>query len=47
MLSDGNLSEEIISSKTLRQYTGKYDSVKALRERTYPYMKKEKITKVV
>ena len=40
MLSDVNLSEEVVSSSTLRQYTGKYDSVSDLRKKTYPEFKK-------
>ncbi len=40
MLSDVNLSEEVVSSTTLRQYTGKYDSVSDLRNKTYPEFKK-------
>jgi len=36
MLSDKNLPEEITASAELREYTGKYDSVSALREKTYP-----------
>ncbi|MBB3103628.1 nitrogenase iron-iron protein, alpha chain [Azomonas macrocytogenes] len=36
MLSDGNLSEEVRNSETLRQYTGNYDSVSHLREKEYP-----------
>ena len=41
MLSDVNLSEEVVSSSTLRQYTGKYDSVSDLRNKTYPEFKKK------
>ena len=41
MLSDVNLSEEVVSSTTLRQYTGKYDSVSDLRNKTYPEFKKK------
>jgi nitrogenase molybdenum-iron protein alpha chain len=36
MLSDVNLSEEVLSSSGLRQYTGNYDSVSPLRQKTYP-----------
>lgn len=37
-LSDAGLSEEVASSTVLRQYTGGFDSVSKLREKTYPYM---------
>lgn len=40
-ISDDGLSEEVLSSTTLRQYTGGFDSVTKLRERDYPYMKKQ------
>jgi nitrogenase molybdenum-iron protein alpha chain len=36
MLSDAALPAEIKESPSLRQYTGKYDSVAALRDKTYP-----------
>ena len=36
MLSDANLSEEITSSTVLRQYTGKYDCLADLSNKTYP-----------
>ncbi|MDF2875725.1 MAG: anfD, partial [Sporomusa sp.] len=36
MLSDVNLSEEITSSETLREYTGNYDVISPLRGKTYP-----------
>jgi len=41
MLSDANLSEEIISSSTMRQYTGKYDIISDLRKKTYPEFPKK------
>jgi nitrogenase molybdenum-iron protein alpha chain len=41
MLSDANLSEEITSSTAIRQYTGKYDNVLALRQKTYPEFQKK------
>jgi nitrogenase molybdenum-iron protein alpha chain len=36
MLSDSNLSEEVRSSGTLREYTGGFDSLTRLRNKTYP-----------
>jgi nitrogenase molybdenum-iron protein alpha chain len=36
MISDVNLSEEVTASTEMREYTGKYDSVSPLREKTYP-----------
>ncbi|HWU40703.1 MAG TPA: nitrogenase component 1, partial [Candidatus Acidoferrum sp.] len=36
MLSDTNLPDEITSSPVLSEYTGTYDSVSALRKKTYP-----------
>ncbi len=39
MISDVNLSEEVISSTEMREYTGKYDIVSELREKTYTYAK--------
>lgn len=41
MTSDAHLSEEIRSSVTLRQYTGGYDSVSKLRNKTYPYLQNQ------
>lgn len=41
MTSDANLSEEIRSSVTLRQYTGGYDSVSKLRTKTYPHLQNQ------
>ncbi|WP_446897926.1 nitrogenase iron-iron protein, alpha chain [Clostridium sp. LBM24168] len=45
MKSDENLSQEITASSTLREYTGEYDSVSSLRNKTdddYPYLKEQK-----
>jgi nitrogenase molybdenum-iron protein alpha chain len=36
MLSDATLSEEVRLSPTLRQYTGKFDNLKDLANKTYP-----------
>jgi len=36
MLSDANLSEDIRNSATLRQYTGKFDCLKDILNKTYP-----------
>jgi nitrogenase molybdenum-iron protein alpha chain len=36
MLSDSTLPEEVVASAVLREYTGAYDSVSALRTKTYP-----------
>jgi len=36
MLSDANLPEEIRKHSELREYTGAYDSVAALRNKEYP-----------
>ena len=41
MMSDVNLSEEIRTSPDMRQYTGGYDSVSKLREKTYPYLQNQ------
>jgi len=43
MVSDANLSETIVSSSTLRQYTGKYDSVSDLRKKTYPTFERQPV----
>lgn len=40
-ISDAGLDEEVRTSPALRQYTGGFDSVTKLRERDYPYMKKQ------
>jgi len=37
MISDVNLSEDIVSSTEMREYTGKYDIISELREKTYIY----------
>ena len=36
MISDVNLSQEVISSSNLREYTGKYDIIPELCKKTYP-----------
>ncbi|MBP2666256.1 MAG: Fe-only nitrogenase FeFe protein subunit AnfD precursor [Firmicutes bacterium] len=36
MISDATLSAEITSSTEMRQYSGKYDTIAALRAKTYP-----------
>jgi nitrogenase molybdenum-iron protein alpha chain len=41
MLSSAGVSEEILSSTTLRQYSGGFDSVTKLRERVYPTFDKQ------
>ncbi|WP_058304224.1 nitrogenase iron-iron protein, alpha chain [Gorillibacterium timonense] len=41
MLSDVTLSEEIKSSTELRQYSGGFDSVSKLRERSYPEFERQ------
>lgn len=38
LVSDANLPEEVKNSETLRQYTGGFDSVSKLRNKTYPYL---------
>ena len=41
MLSDANLSPEVANDPNMRQYTGKFDMIAALRAKTpedYPYL---------
>jgi nitrogenase molybdenum-iron protein alpha chain len=47
MLSDVNLSDEIKNSTTLREYSGKYDCIKGLREKTYPEYLTKKVSEAV
>jgi nitrogenase molybdenum-iron protein alpha chain len=50
MLSDTRLSEEVAQSPELREYTGKYDVMPALRSKTkedYPYLNPEQQTELV
>ncbi|MNI88883.1 Nitrogenase iron-iron protein alpha chain [compost metagenome] len=42
MVSDAGLSDEIRNSETLREYTGGFDSVSKLRNKTYPYLEQQK-----
>jgi nitrogenase molybdenum-iron protein alpha chain len=36
MLSDANLPPEVINDGTIRPYTGKFDCVSQLKDKTYP-----------
>jgi len=47
MISDVSLNEEVTSSKALREYTGKYDSISPLRSKTYPDFPAQKKLSVV
>lgn len=41
MISDVNLSEEVLSSSVMREYTGKYDIIPDLRAKTHVYPNKQ------
>jgi nitrogenase molybdenum-iron protein alpha chain len=41
MLSDADLPEDVRNAPDLRQYTGKYDSLAALRGKTYPAFERQ------
>lgn len=46
MLSDGNLSEEVLNAPELRQYTGKFDIIPDLRKKTtqdFPYLQQKEL----
>jgi hypothetical protein len=49
MLSDAKLTPEVANDPKLRQYTGQYDVMPALRAKTagdYPYMKQSKVKQI-
>jgi len=50
ILSDVNLSDEVRNSEDMRQYTGKFDVIPGLRNKTaedYPYLQQDKLQEAV
>jgi len=47
LFSDVNLSDDIKNSKTLRQYTGKYDCVAEIYKKTYPVFERKQTAEAV